>query len=427
VTRASRSSERPALARLAFAYHPVSFGAIEVARAASGVCELVWVIDTSMSGVAHMARLLARLGVTVDVAGLDHEPAAAAIAAEHVQGILALHDDQLCWTAAVAQTLGLPFHTPQVAERMVDKYLERSALAAAGVPVPAFWAVPALDDDAGWRALAANACFPAMVKPRRAAGSRDVVRVDSLALLREHLAEIPGGAGTRANEMILERYLQDRESDLGAPFAGYVSVESIVSAGTVSHLAIMGRTPPVEPFRESGFFIPSALEGEDRERVLELATTATRASGVEVGTMHTEIKLTPQGPHVIEINGRLGGGTPQMLAAVSDIDLLAIAMRIALGESIVFAEMPPLRGVMFVLYSHAPMGMRRVVAVEGLELLREDPRVSAVMLNRPPGGEVDWREGNWGHVFSVHGIAADHDDLRAMIDRIAADTRIVGE
>jgi hypothetical protein len=59
--------------------------------------------------------------------------------------------------------------------------------------------------------------------------------------------------------------------------------------------------------------------------------------------------------------------------------------------------------------------------------VREEPGVEQVILNRGPGQRVDWREGNWGHVFSVHGTTPDHEQLKALMRRIAAETRIVGE
>jgi biotin carboxylase len=312
---------------LAFVYHPQSFGTFALAKAAQRICDLVWVADTSVPGVSSMSRLLSRLGELVDVGGLSVEEAAAAVAAARPDGILALHDSQLPWTASIARRLALPCVSPEVAERLADKYIQREALRAAGLPVGGCWALPDEDDRQAWTELATQARFPAVLKPRRGAGSRDVVAVRSLEELPARLAEISDGPGSRSSQLLLDEYLRDRPSDEGQDFAGYVSVESIVSAGRVSHLAITGRFPPAEPFRESGFFIPSALDHDERDAVLEVAGAATAAIGVTVGCLHTEIKLTPDGPRVIEVNGRVGGGTPEMLAAVTDVDLRAGRLR----------------------------------------------------------------------------------------------------
>jgi biotin carboxylase len=407
--------------RLAFVYHPFSFATMAVVNAAQGVCELIWVLDSSVAETRLMSQLLRRLGVVVDVAGLSAPDAAAAVADARPDGVLALADSQLLWTAQLAKRLELPFLTPEAAGRATDKYRQRAALEAGGVPVPGHWLLPPANDGAAWAELASQARFPAMLKPRHGSGSRGVVEVRSLAQLRASVAR----RHEHEPALMLEEYLRDRDAD--QDFAGYVSVESTVSAGQVSHLAITGRLPPAEPFRETGFFIPGALAGDDRAAVLDSASAAIAALGVTIGCLHTEIKLTPDGPRVIELNARIGGSVAKMMPIATGIDPLTLALRLALGERVVFDEMPPSRQVTFMLYAQAPASMRRVVAVEGIDRLRADPAVAELILKRGPGQSVDWREGNHGHVFSVLGVVADHDQLRALVRRIEAETAIVGE
>ena len=253
-------------------------------------------------------RQLRRFGTVVDVGGMSLEDAAASIAADHPNGILALADGSLMWTAEVAQLLGLRSVTAEVARRLSDKDAQRSALRDGGVSVPGFWQIPDGDDEDGWALLAREATFPAVLKPRRGEGGREVVPVRSLDHLRSLLAEPP--PRSPPTQLMLEEYLPDRPRDERQAFADFVSVESIVSAGRVSHLAITGRFPLADPFRETGSFIPSALEDDERDAVLSAASAAIVALGITTGCQHTEIKLTPDGPRVIEVNGRVGAGVP---------------------------------------------------------------------------------------------------------------------
>jgi biotin carboxylase len=140
--------------------------------------------------------------------------------------------------------------------------------------------------------------------------------------------------------------------------------------------------------------------------------------GIERGLLHTEVKLTPDGPRVIELNGRIGGGVPEMLAQATGVELLPMALRVALGEPVVFESMPACARIGFLLYVQAPSWMRKVRSVEGLEGLREQAGVQEVILNRGPGRAVDWRSGNHGHVFSVLGSVGDHERLLS-IERYA--------
>jgi biotin carboxylase len=407
--------------RLAFVYHPRSFGTMSIVEAAEGVCELVWVVDTGIGETQLMVKLLRRLGTVVDVAGMSMDSAASAVAATHPDGVVALSDAMLEWTAQLAQRLGLSFHLPAVAERFTDKLAQRAALREAGVAVPGFWNVPETSDQAAWAQLAEEARFPAVVKPRRSEGSRDTVRVGSLGEVQA-IAD-----NTRSGSLILEEYLADRPEAAGRRFADYVSIESIVSEREISHLAITGRFPPAEPFRESGFFIDCELSDEDRSVALELAGAAVTALAVSNGCLHTEIKFTPDGPRVIELNGRIGGGVPEMLSDAAGIALLPIAMRLALGERIVFDRLPTTRRVAYLFYVHAPASMHRVLEIDGLNALSDRPDVAEVIINRGVGQTVDWREGNHGHVFSVRGTVADHDELEAMERRIRAEVTIRGE
>jgi len=65
--------------------------------------------------------------------------------------------------------------------------------------------------------------------------------------------------------------------------------------------------------------------------------------------------------------------------------------------------------------------------MDALKLVLYVPGVDAIVLNRGPGQAVDWREGNHGHVFSVFGTAADHDELRKVNDLITNLVHIDGE
>ena len=340
---------------LAFVYHPVSFGAFELAGAAEEICDLLWVVDTTMPDVEFMTKLLRRLGRVIDVAGLAPDAAAELIGASSPGGILALTDGQLRWTAHVAERLGLPFHTPDTALRLTDKIDQRRAVAAAGLAVPGFWPVPEAGDEPGWKALEAQISFPAVLKPREGAGSRDVVAVSSLEELRAQAAEARAALSPRSR-LTIEEYIA-RSPERHRRRAGRLRVGR-------EHHQRRYRQPPRDngqdadraaPFRESGFFIPALLERRRTRRGPGARQRRDRrARRDQSAALHTEIKLTPDGPRVIELNGRVGGRTPEMLEA-------AIGRRHAADHDAPGArrdvsstsEMPPARDVVFVLYKHA--------------------------------------------------------------------------
>jgi hypothetical protein len=416
--------------KLAFVYHPRSFATMDVKAAAEGVCDLLWVVDHDLGETPSMVRLLERLGEVVDVTGLSHDAAAARIAEARPDGILALHDQRLSWTAEVAQRLDLPFYSPQTAVALSDKRAQRAALAAAGIPVPAVLPVPPRRDRAGLSALLGAVTFPAVLKPRRSDCSRNTVFVRSRDELVDALDDVARHAPADRDALQLEEYLGDRPGAAHTGehrFADYVSVESAVIAGRPRHLAVTGRFPHATPFRETGMFIPARLPDDEREATLELVTAAAAALGVERGCLHTEIKMTPDGPRVIEVNGRIGGGVPEMLRDVADLELLPIALRLALGTQDDLASLPATTGVAYALYRQVPPEIRRVTAVDGLDALRGRADVDRLTLYHGAGAEIDWRDGTESSIFEVTGHVTDHEVLLEIRRAVEHDVTVIGE
>ena len=171
--------------------------------------------------------------------------------------------------------------------------------------------------------------------------------------------------------MVVESYMVGASPPPSGLFSDYVSVESVVAAGEISHLAVTGRLPQDEPFRETGLIIPSDFDPALQEEILALATAAIRAIGVRIGCLHTEIKVTTKGPRVIEVNGRIGGFVPQTLKLASPTtDLFEISCRVALGEKVVFDGLVPTTGVGYVIAQQPPIGALRVSTVDGLDRWR---------------------------------------------------------
>ena len=263
-----------------------------------------------------------RLGPVIDISSADPDAAAATLAERGIDGVVAFRDELLPITAALAQRLNLPGHSPETAERLTNKFRQRQALADAGVAQPRFCHLPAGLSAAALDRAAASISYPAVLKPTQGAASRGVTWVASEAEVADsYRVEV---------EHVLEEYMPDDPSR-DQRFGSYVSVESAVSAGEASHLAVSGRFPLNDAFRENGSFIPAALDGETTTGVLELAAAAIRALGVSDACLHIEIKLTSEGPKIIEVNGRVGGGPPVVLDSISEVNLLRVAAEIALG------------------------------------------------------------------------------------------------
>lgn len=406
--------------RLAVPYGRATLSPITLAQAASGLCDLLWLVDLSDPATANMRRMMSRFGTVVDLAGLRPESWADAVAPYRPAGILTFFDTNMEDYARLAQHLGLAFHTPEVAAQLRDKIRQREAFRSAGLPSPRSWAIPVGCSPAEVERVTRDVSYPAIFKPQYGNDSKLVVAAADAGVLRRLIDEAQSGAVA----MIVEEYLADAAPRLGEGFANYLSVESLVCEGTPRHFAITGRFPPAEPFRETGFFMPSTVGGADRRAVLELASAAIGALGVTTGCLHTEIKFTPEGPRLIEVNGRLGGGIPQMFELATKTSVPRLAMKVALGldPGPISEPSPANIGLRFLF--QAPMWARRVERVEGLEEAGTLPGVRAVTLHRGPDSPLDWRMGNHDYVFSVAGAVSGYDAVRNLYRQVGETVKV---
>ena len=384
--------------------------ALQIMEAASGLCEILWLADESVPENAFTGRLLRKAGTVVNTAGLSPEEVASVLRSHVPDGLVAYRNSDIVPFSLTAAELGLEYHTPEVARRLVDKLSQREALRKGGVSTPLCWELPVDRDPTAIEALAAQVAFPVVLKPRIASGGQYIRLVADAGDLVRQVALLPPEAGGSTG-MFVEQYLPSIASRRSDRFGDCVSVESLVSAGEISHVAVTGRFPLVELFRKTGFFIPAELPPARLAAVLEATTSALRALEVRSGDCHTEIKLTPDGPRVIEVNGRLGGGVPEMLLQASGVSLVRLSMRAALGERVVADGPIPCSRVGWVFEFQPPTSARRVVSIEGLDRLAERPGVNAILVNRRPGDPVDWREGGGHFVYSVSGVSPDYDGL----------------
>lgn len=411
---------------LAIVYGEGSASAMSLSGSSASLCDIAWVVDSTEIADAKMLRLLRKLGQIVDLAGLSDKEAVDALRALQPDGIVAYADAHIARASALGESLGLDYFDRTVAARLLDKVVQRRALAEAGLPVPRCLEVPPHPAPNDVDALAAGVDFPVVLKPRHGAASRETHLVSDAPELGDLLAQLP--AEGPDPDMVIEEYMAAAPTPPSGYFGDYVSVESVVSHGHISHLAVTGRLPSAKPFRETGLIIPTDYAPSLVQSILAVATDAIDAVGIRTGCLHTEIKVTDRGLRVIEVNGRIGGFVAPVLALASPgVDFIEISQRVALGEHVVFEDLVPTDHVGYVIVGQPPLWARRVVSVAGLDRVAEHPGVDAVSLSKQMGTEVDWRKGSHEYVFAVLGTAPQPDDVRAMQQFIDDEVSIVYE
>ncbi|GGV21486.1 ATP-grasp domain-containing protein [Streptomyces spectabilis] len=391
-------------APLVVAYDVGSVSPAEIAVGVAGLAPVVFLLPRSPH-VRTLRPVLAELGRVVQSTGSAQQDAVL-VRRLAPAGVLTFSENLLRVTAGLAHALGLPHHTPEVAEVLTDKYRQRQRLRAAGVDAVACHLVP---DAAAWEEALAAVGLPAVVKPVRGQGSRGTFAVHDRAeaeRLRSRLFTDPG------ESWVVEQLLSGQP---GGPFGDYVSVETATDPHGTRVLAVTGKHPLTPPFRETGQFWPAALTPDHTAAVSDLAVRAVTALGVTTGICHTEIKLTPHGPRIIEVNGRLGGHLNELSRRACGVDLVRTAALLALGAAPPPAPAPPDR-VFFQFNGLAPDSPCHLRALTGADEIRSLEGITGYRPYVRPG---DHLSGGVGSTFMdlLTGDAPDHSAMVDLLDQ----------
>ena len=129
------------------------------------------------------------------------------------------------------------------------------------------------------------------------------------------------------------------------------------------------------------------------ESAAAVAGLAVRALGIQEGPSSTQLRLGPEGPRVVELGARLGGGhDAELCEAALGVDLNGLALSAALGEEIEpqrLAVRPRVAGacVYFIAGEPGePVGAERAAASAGVEwvrLYRGSGRRGAILTTGP--------------------------------------------
>jgi biotin carboxylase len=241
-----------------------------------------------------------------------------------------------------------------------DKLLTRRRLA--DMEVPSARSIEASLLEEATRA-ASEIGYPVVVKPRALAGSVGVVKVSSAADLADafHIAAGARMSGiSLVGGVLIEEFLDGPD----------ISVECVTHEGVTAVVAVTRRRVGMEPyFEQLGHTVEAGDPLADSgSAVADVVRRALHALGVTSGVSHVELRLTPSGPRIIEVNARLAGDLiPYLVKLSTGVDLARAAADMAVGVS------PDLRPTHF-----SASGVRFVYPTANgrLDSLEIDPHVA---------------------------------------------------
>lgn len=293
--------------------------------------------------------------------------------------------------ASLAKRFGLPGPLPEAIDECRNKWRQRLCLQKAAIGIPSFHQV---DSIAAALDAAKEIGFPVVVKPVMGSGStgvklcrnKDEVTLQVTRLLRQQKNErgllIP-------QQVLVEELLQ------GPEFSVETFGTKIIGI-TRKHLG----DPP--NFIETGHDFPAVmLSSSEKQAITETVRASLRALSLEWGPSHVELRLTSEGPKIIEVNPRLAGGLiPELVRLACGIDLILQTIRIVAGLSSNLEETQSrYASIRFIL----PEFGGRLTNVQGIDIAKQIPAVVDLQLYCQPGDRVssygDFRD-RIGHVIA---------------------------
>jgi cysteine synthase A len=167
-----------------------------------------------------------------------------------------------------------------------------------------------------------------------------------------------------------------------------VTVNAFVAGGEFVPLTVTDRVlaePPAFGVALAHAWPSAAASVPGTQSPTDVASRAAAALGVRNGPTYTQLRLAADGPKVVEVAARLGGGHDAELCELAlGISLNELALRFALGEAVCAprTQAPP-RGGACVVFLVAPEGELR--STEGADEALAVDGVHEVRLYRNPG------------------------------------------
>ncbi len=292
-------------------------------------------------------------------------------------GVITICDYYVETAAAIADALDLPQAYSKNVAIARRKHLVRQALDNAGIPNPKHAIAKSLDEA---KTAAADIGYPLIAKPSDLGSSAFVRLVQNEQELTEACEPILGNTRNFRDQerdpvVILEEYLQGQE----------VSVECCSFDGKTNFIGITDKSLTGDPyFIEDGHMFPADLSDQTAEQLKEFTKDVLAAIGYENGVTHTEVKLTENGPRLIEVNPRPAGNyIVELIEHVTGIDLMKCHIDLALGHAPDLQKYPRAQSaaIKFVV----PQKAGQLVDIKGYDSLEKNNAIARYKFVKPDG------------------------------------------
>lgn len=292
-----------------------------------------------------------------------------------IDAILGVDETSAVAAATLSQSLGHRHNPLSAVDATRNKHQMRKRFADGDVPSPASL-LRSLDDRLDREAE--RTIYPCVLKPLSLSSSRGVLRANDPGEFLSAARRIGGILGDKSREILVEEFVSGAE----------VALEGLLIRGNLHTLALFDKPDPLDgpTFEETIYVTPSRFPARVLDAVEEAAARGCRALGLEEGPVHAEVRISPEGPRVIEIAARsIGGLCSQILRFGTGMSLEEIILRHATGLDIpTLSRESRAAGVMMI-----PIPGRGILeGVHGRQAALEVAGIEGVSITAPLGTEI---------------------------------------
>ncbi|MEV4944008.1 ATP-grasp domain-containing protein [Streptomyces zaomyceticus] len=295
-------------------------------------------------------------------------------------GVICRVEDYLPVASELARTWGLPHDSLDATRLLADKDAVRTRLAEHGIGTLRWRGVR--DGDEGMAAVR-DIGLPVVIKPAFGGYSVGVSIAWTEEQARAGLALLFDVPDKPCPKAVVEEYA----------FGRHVSAEIMVQEGEPMLLGFTEqRAQPPGVTAETGRHFPAVFEGRGKAR--EFALNAVKAVGIHNSAVHMELVITPTGPELIEINGRMAGHVvTHLISRALDRSVFFDLVALATGERLKEVLAPVRTVALRHLWSETA---GTVASVEPPAEL--PPGTEWYELSAEPGSQVSLLRNNWDRI-----------------------------
>ena len=186
-----------------------------------------------------------------------------------------------------------------------------------------------LDEDPA--AIARTITYPCVLKPLRLSASRGVIRANNAQSFVEAHGRLKAIVSEPAAPFLIEEFIPGPE----------VALEGLLVRGHLHVLALFDKPDPLDGpyFEETLYVTPSRHPAPLQDAIAREVSRGCAALGLREGPVHAELRLSPDGPRILEVAARsIGGLCGRALRFGVGVTLEELILRYALGMT---TEPPP--------------------------------------------------------------------------------------